>query len=67
MTQTEVLAALKKHGELTVPEIAEHTNANPHTVAQSVVKLKRKHEIEETPIKDRKRQGPLYKYRLKGG
>jgi len=67
MTQADVVAALKEHGELTKDEIAEHANANPHTIAQSIVRLKHKHDIEEVPIRIKRRGPPIYKYRLKEG
>lgn len=65
MSQAEVVAALKEHGEMTSKEIAEHTGSPLNTTRQSISRLKRKHEIEDIPVEGRKRPGPFYKYRLK--
>lgn len=65
MSQAEVVAALEKHGPMTKDEIAEHINAEPWTVVQSIARLRRKGKIEDIEIKDRKKGGALFKYRLK--
>jgi len=67
MTQDDVLAVLKEHGELTADEISERSGIPTYTIYNNLSKLRRKRDIENVPIEDRKKGGPQFKYRLKGG
>lgn len=67
MTQADVVAALKEHGEMTRGEIIERTGINPSTLNKNMTLLRRKHEVEIVPIAGRKRGEVQSRYRLKEG
>lgn len=66
MGQTDIIAVLKKHGEMTQAEIVERTDMSKSSVRNSINRLIRKREIERTPIREGKTGPPFCKYRLKG-
>lgn len=64
MTQADVIAALKKHGELTRIELAEHTGINPDTLRKTLRYMKRNGMIESEEVPKGRGSRP-HKYRLK--
>jgi len=62
MTQTEVVAVLKKHGAMTKEEITERTGINPTTLNKTLTYMRRSGTIESEKVP---KKGKPYKYRLK--